>query len=115
MTDTPHTVDDLRAMADYLPSAISQSERAALLAVADHIEQLEAALLDTYVDASDLGLCPYALRGYPGADPLGTCGYGCKDEPECLTCTPSEGWLTQRHPVIVEIAMRGGWFAELAG
>jgi hypothetical protein len=74
--------------------------------VAEYIDKLEAALLDAYIETNDLGLCPYTLRGHPVADPEGICDYGCTEEPECMTCVPEEGWLTQRHPVLVEIAIR---------
>lgn len=37
----------------------------------------------------DLGTCPY----YQGT---GTCGFGCRDEPECQTGEPMEGWPTKR-------------------
>jgi hypothetical protein len=40
----------------------------------------------------DLSDCPYFLRGRPGADPNGTCSYGCHDEPNCQTCIPRDGW-----------------------
>lgn len=81
-------------------------DQPAVLAAAKRIAKLESALLDVYHETSDMGVCPYLLRGQPGADPHGTCGYGgCTDEPECLTCTPEEGWLTQRHPVIAEVVM----------
>lgn len=40
----------------------------------------------------DLSTCAYFRRGLPGADPHGTCSFGCRDEPECQTCRPSEGW-----------------------
>lgn len=32
-----------------------------------------------YYETSDLGLCPYYLG-------TGSCGFGCRDEPECHTC-----------------------------
>lgn len=33
----------------------------------------------------DRSWCPYFRRGLPGADPNGTCSFGCWDEPSCLT------------------------------
>ncbi len=44
----------------------------------------------------DLGTCPYNQRGKPGADPNGTCSFGCYDEPECQTYRPREGWPSDR-------------------
>lgn len=44
----------------------------------------------------DLGTCAYNRRGKPGADPHGTCSFGCYDEPECQTCRPREGWPSDR-------------------
>lgn len=42
----------------------------------------------------DLGLCPYLFRWYslPGHDPHAVCAYGCRDEPECMTCEPEDFW-----------------------
>ncbi len=48
----------------------------------------------------DLGLCPYYLKssGVPvdlcgvGSYGPATCAFGCTDEPDCVTCEPSEGW-----------------------
>lgn len=42
----------------------------------------------------DLGQCPYLARyeSLPGHDPAATCGYGCSDEPQCVTCEPTGGW-----------------------
>ena len=41
----------------------------------------------------NLGECDY----YQG---LGTCSFGCRDEPECMTCRPDGGWpVVNRHPV----------------
>ena len=52
---------------------------------------------DSYNDG-DLGDCPYYARfyGLPGHDPgavcyrMGLCERA--EEPECVTCEPSEGW-----------------------
>lgn len=40
---------------------------------------------------SDLSTCDYFQRQY-GGDPDGICSFGCWEEPECVTCEPSEGW-----------------------
>ena len=42
----------------------------------------------------DLGMCPYYARyeSLPGHDPKATCTFGCRDEPQCLTCEPDGGW-----------------------
>lgn len=51
---------------------------------------------------TDLSDCPYFRRGQPGADPDGTCSYGCYDEPACQTSQPSGGWplarIRSEHP-----------------
>lgn len=46
----------------------------------------------------DLGTCPYYARwcNAPGHDPEATCGFGCRDEPECVTCRPWGGWPSER-------------------
>lgn len=36
--------------------------------------------------------CAYFMRGLPGADPEGTCSFGCREEPNCMTGRPAEGW-----------------------
>lgn len=38
--------------------------------------------------------CPYFGRYYnlPGHDPAATCGFGCVDEPSCITDQPRDGW-----------------------
>lgn len=33
----------------------------------------------------NLSTCAY-YRG------VGTCSFGCRDEPACITCVPAEGW-----------------------
>lgn len=47
---------------------------------------------DDYDDSPDLdlGTCPYYAH-YRGG-PFGTCSFGCREEPECVTCEPEEGW-----------------------
>lgn len=42
----------------------------------------------------DLSDCPYYRRSrqLPGHDPNGICGYGCRDEPVCITDCPRDGW-----------------------
>jgi hypothetical protein len=44
--------------------------------------------------SDDLGVCPYFWRYecLPGYDPDAVCAFGCRDEPECVTCAPSGGW-----------------------
>lgn len=53
-------------------------------------------------DASepDLGTCPYFARywGHKGHDPEAVCAFGCRDEPECVTCRPTGGWPSERAP-----------------
>lgn len=41
----------------------------------------------------DRGSCPYYLRclGVPGYED-GICGFGCREEPACVTCEPASGW-----------------------
>jgi hypothetical protein len=48
----------------------------------------------------DYGNCPYYDRYYnlPRADPFAICGYGCREEPACITDEPSDGWPSQREP-----------------
>ena len=45
-------------------------------------------------ERGDVGLCPYhlAVNKVPGADPKGTCSFGCWEEPDCMTGTPRDGW-----------------------
>lgn len=43
---------------------------------------------DAYWVGPDKSWCPYLRRGLPGADPQGTCGFGCIDEPACRTSGP---------------------------
>lgn len=45
-------------------------------------------------DDMDLSGCAYYKRyiGAPGHDPNGTCSYGCREEPECVTSAPVGGW-----------------------
>ncbi len=46
-----------------------------------------------YVDElPDLSSCAYFRRGLPGADPKGTCSFGCREEPACFTERPIGGW-----------------------
>lgn len=49
-------------------------------------------------DFLDLGECPYYARwcSVEGHDPEATCTFGCVDEPECVTCRPSEGWAIEK-------------------
>lgn len=49
-------------------------------------------------DDIDLGVCPYYVRYYrlPGYDNDAICGFGCWEEPQCITCEPAEGWPS--HP-----------------
>lgn len=39
-------------------------------------------------------LCPYFARynSLPGHDPEAVCTFGCRDEPQCVTCEPNGGW-----------------------
>lgn len=44
-------------------------------------------------DGPDLGSCPYFAHYYnPEENPMGTCTFGCWEEPECVTCQPEGGW-----------------------
>lgn len=57
----------------------------------------------------DLGDCPYYARNYklPGYDPEGICGYGCREEPGCVTGEPIDGWVNHLiEPAIKEAAVR---------
>lgn len=45
----------------------------------------------------DLSTCPYFTGD-------GTCGFGCRTEPECVTCIPVEGWPLQRARALLETA-----------
>jgi hypothetical protein len=36
----------------------------------------------------DRSWCPYDRRGLPGADPKGSCAFGCQTEPDCQTSGP---------------------------
>lgn len=58
--------------------------------------KLSEALTDLIDDESDLSTCPYFTRHLPGGDPEGTCGFGCYDEPQCMTCRPRDGWPRER-------------------
>lgn len=46
----------------------------------------------------DMSDCPYFARysGLPGSDPNGTCSYGCRDEPSCITDRPRHGWPSEQ-------------------
>ena len=48
--------------------------------------------------ATDLSDCPYFRRyaGMEGHDPEGTCSYGCRDEPSCVTDRPLHGWPSEQ-------------------
>lgn len=56
------------------------------------------------LDDCDLGTCAYyaAVNGLPGADPKGTCSFGCHDEPACCTGEPTEGWPSHPRNVAVQ-------------
>lgn len=61
-------------------------------------QRLAAIVDDLYGWTNDLGRCRYYQRGRLEADPDGTCGFGCYDEPECQTGRPKEGWLVDQIP-----------------
>lgn len=46
----------------------------------------------------DMSDCPYFARYVraPIHDPAGTCSYGCRDEPECITGRPLHGWPSEQ-------------------
>lgn len=47
-------------------------------------------------DETDLSSCPYfQTMTKPDAE-RGTCSFGCRDEPRCITCEPMNGWPSQR-------------------
>jgi hypothetical protein len=48
---------------------------------------------ESFVHAAEPGYedrswCAYNCRHLPGADPLGTCSFGCQSEPDCQTSGP---------------------------
>lgn len=49
----------------------------------------------------DMSDCPYFRRygGAEGHDPNGTCSYGCRDEPSCITDRPLHGWPSEQRAV----------------
>lgn len=70
------------------------------------------AQVHVYVDPDELdkSVCPYYQRyiGAPGHDPDGTCSFGCRDEPSCVTDQPAGGWPAEqpvydRSVTIVEV------------
>jgi hypothetical protein len=50
----------------------------------------------------DLSSCAWYQRvtETPGADPNGTCSFGCREEPACQTSEPDGGWPSQRVALI---------------
>ena len=57
----------------------------------------------------DLSWCAYARRGEEGQNPMGTCSFGCVDEPSCITDCPREGWPRERAKrVLSQIRPKGG-------
>lgn len=63
--------------------------------VADFIESLVEDI-DREM-SGDLGGCAYYLR-YMKVEGFedGTCSFGCREEPECVTCEPEGGWPSHR-------------------
>ena len=43
---------------------------------------------DEWGSGEDRSWCPYNRRGLPGADPQGSCSFGCQTEPDCHTSGP---------------------------
>ena len=62
----------------------------------DRVLELAAIMAEDYHFADDPNYevgpdrswCPYNRRGLPGADPNGTCSFGCWEEPDCMTSGP---------------------------
>lgn len=55
---------------------------------------------------ADKSWCPYNRRGLPGADPHGTCSFGCVEEPACQTEGP---WPLEE---VAEVLSVIGYFEE---
>jgi hypothetical protein len=53
----------------------------------------------------DLSGCAYYKRYIeaPGHDPNGTCSFGCREEPSCVTDEPSGGWPVEPTDMTVVI------------
>ncbi len=56
---------------------------------------LQAEFRDQELSAA-YGQCPYFLD-----QRTGTCSMGCREEPECMTCCPSEGWPEEPGPMVM--------------
>lgn len=83
----------LGAVADWVAARVPSPH------AADAAGMLRGCIEDIDRDlGADLGDCAYyqRCRGVEGYED-GTCSFGCRDEPECVTCEPSDGWPSQ-HP-----------------
>lgn len=69
------------------PSAANETDemQAVLVDVLCAAEAVADSWEHDEIDKSD---CPYNRRGFPGADPHGSCSYGCTTEPDCHTNGP---------------------------
>lgn len=52
----------------------------------------------------DLGRCPY----YLGTETK-LCAFACDDEPQCQTCRPTEGWVSEQPPQRIQLRRVKGW------
>lgn len=43
----------------------------------------------------DPGMCAYFRRGEEGQDARGSCSFGCREEPSCMTDIWPPGWPSQ--------------------
>lgn len=73
--------------------------------IAELVEQVDQEM------QADVGDCPYLDRwaGKPGFEDA-TCGYGCREEPSCVTDEPADGWPSRRPG----FDYRKAWAAEFA-
>lgn len=55
----------------------------------------------------DPGLCPYFRRGEEGQDPEGTCSFGCRDEPSCMTDYAPPGWPSEMVRLLIADVQSG--------
>jgi hypothetical protein len=78
IADRPGQMDRLEALADKVD---------ALAGVAADVAS-DFKFADYDGSTPDRSWCPYDRRGLPGADPTGSCSFGCQTEPDCQTSGP---------------------------
>ena len=64
--------------------------------------------VDVEIPVRDMSSCPYFQRmsGTPGYE-TGSCGWGCYDEPSCITDEPEGGWPErQAHSTLTVAELR---------